>query len=79
MQEDAQVVNNQLFKGRGLAVILTDAGLNTRWRIFNHCRQPYLIFPCFIQSAWLSPDVVFRSLRAKNLPEDAQKPLLQQL
>jgi len=80
MQEDAQVVNNQLFKGRRLAVILTDASLKTRWRIFNGCGQPYLIFPCLFNVPGSHyPDVVSRSLRAKNLPEDDQEPLLQQL
>jgi len=79
MQEDAQdalAVNDQLFKGRRLAAILTDASLKKRWRIFNSCGRPYLIFPCVPGS---HPDAAACSLLIKNLLGDTQEPLLQQV
>jgi len=79
MQEDAPVVNNQLFKGRRLAVILTDGSLKTRWRIFNGCGQPYLILPRLFSVPGSRPDMVPRSLRVKNVLGDAQEPHLQQV
>jgi hypothetical protein len=82
MQEDAQAalaVNNQLFKGRRLAVILADAGFKKRWRIFNDCGQPYLTFRVLFSVPGSHQDAAARSLRVKNLPEDTQEPLLQQV
>jgi len=82
MQEDTQLalaVNNQLFKGRRLAVILADTSVKKRWRMFNGCGQPYLIFHALLRVPGSHQDAVARSLRVKNLPGDAQEPLLQQV
>ena len=82
MQEDAQAalaVNNQLLKGRRLAVILADANVKKRWRIFNDCGRPCLICHVLFSVPTSHQDAAARSLRVKNLPEDTQEPLLQQM
>ena len=82
MQEDALAalaVNNHLLKGRRLAVILADGNVKKRWRIFNGRGQPCLIFHVLFSVPGSHQDTAARSLRVKNLPEDTQEPLLQQV
>ena len=62
-----------------MAVILADASVKKRWRIFNGCAQPYLISRVLFSVPGSHHDTAARSLRVKNLPEDTQEPLLQQV
>ena len=72
-------MHNEPFKGRRLAVILTDGSVKKRWRRFNRCGQPCLISHVLFSVPGSHQDVVTRSLRVKNIPEDTQEALLQQV
>jgi hypothetical protein len=60
-------------------MILADGSVKKRWCIFNGCRQPCLICHVLFSVPGSHQDVVTPSLRVKNVPEDTQGGLLQQV